>query len=360
MEDWVDPELDGAQTENKLVFQRRAQSRFVNFVKDELIAFVGNGKTARRANTLIAYGEKIREKNELIQNYVESALTRKAWKEEETKSEAWLTNFGSTEQTRVDAALKGIREALADFTYPEDAQPSGVASDADVTVDDDGAVVNAHKFKSVPELKPDIFKISDNPQVFREFRERWASWFDTSRVFTMTLEQQQNVFLRNLDENLAILLRIKVEKGVTTMEQCMNLLKAEFNDRWPLLARRYEVMTYKQAPGQEYSIYLGNLIEKSKEADIDDMTPQETMALMCIVGCRDTELQSELLKIDKDKLSLEEIRRVSNLYECNIRIQSSLAGNPKTSVEVRKTEVVPKFFLVHPWDIIGPTGNRMR
>merc|ERR1711905_33560 len=201
VEVWVDPELDGEKTENKLVWQKRAQTRFINFVADELAAFVGNGRTARRANTLTAYEFMIREKNELIQNYVESALSRKAWKEEETKSEAWLTNFGASEQTRVDAAMQGIREALADYTYPDDVQPSGVAAGANDTVDDDGAVVNTHKFKSVPELKPDVFKISDNPQVFREFRERWASWFDTSKVFTMTLEQQQNLFLRNLDEN---------------------------------------------------------------------------------------------------------------------------------------------------------------
>ena len=118
---WVDPELDGQKTEDKLVWQKRAQSRFINFVGDELAAFAGNGRTTRRANTLATYEVKIRDKNELIQNYVESALSRKAWKEEETKSEAWLTEFGTSEQARADAALRGIREALADFTYPDDA-----------------------------------------------------------------------------------------------------------------------------------------------------------------------------------------------------------------------------------------------
>ena len=76
---WVDPELDGEKTENKLVWQKRAQTRFINFVADELAAFVRNGRTARRANTLAAYEVKIRDKNELIQNYVESALSRKGW-----------------------------------------------------------------------------------------------------------------------------------------------------------------------------------------------------------------------------------------------------------------------------------------
>ena len=59
MEVWVDPELGVEETETKLVWQKRAQSRFINLVTDELAAFVGNGRTARRADTLAAYEVKI-------------------------------------------------------------------------------------------------------------------------------------------------------------------------------------------------------------------------------------------------------------------------------------------------------------
>ena len=59
----------------------------------------------------------------------------------------------------------------------------------------------------------------------------------------------------------------------------MALLKEAFNKRWPLLARRFEALSYKQAAGQEYSNFLGNLIEKAKEADLDEMSSDETMAL---------------------------------------------------------------------------------
>ena len=86
------------------------------------------------------------------------------------------------------------------------------------------------------------------------------------------------------------------------MGQCMDLLKEAFNERWPLLARRFEALNYKQVAGQEYSNYLGNLQEKAKEADLEEMSAAEYLAFLCIVGCRDTKLQGELLKIPHDKL----------------------------------------------------------
>ena len=122
------------------------------------------------------------------------------------------------------------------------------------------------------------------------------------------------------------------------MVQCMNLLKETFNECWPLIARRYEAFKYKQVAAQEYSNFLGKLQDKAKEADLDEMSPADNLTFLCIVGCYDTELQGELLKIPAAKLTIEEITRVSNIYETNVRIQSTLSGNSKSTVDVRKTE----------------------
>ena len=85
MEEWIDPKLSEQETESKLVSEKRALSRFINVVTAEITAFTGNGKTARRADVLAAYEVKIRNKNEFIQNLVESALSRRLWKVEDTK-----------------------------------------------------------------------------------------------------------------------------------------------------------------------------------------------------------------------------------------------------------------------------------
>ena len=51
MEIWVDPKLSVEETESKLMVEKRAHSRFINAVADELAAFVGClecGKTFQR------------------------------------------------------------------------------------------------------------------------------------------------------------------------------------------------------------------------------------------------------------------------------------------------------------------------
>ena len=68
------------------------------------------------------------------------------------------------------------------------------------------------------------------------------------------------------------------------------------------------------------------------------MTPEQCRSYLAISGCHDDDLQEKMLDIPSYELDMTEIMMVSTLYESNVRIQSTLAGNFKRTVDVKKTE----------------------
>ena len=83
------------------------------------------------------------------------------------------------------------------------------------------------------------------------------------------------------------------------VKTCMDAIEMEFQDKYPLTARRNEAMQFYQQPGVDLIEFLDKMLNLSLEGDMMNIPGDELIATMMICGTRDEEMKKELMKIDR-------------------------------------------------------------
>ena len=78
----------------------------------------------------------------------------------------------------------------------------------------------------------------------------------------------------------------------------MDVIEEEFVKRYPIMARRHDLIQLKQQRGQLLTTFINNLMMLGLEADVWELKPEDWLANLSIAGTVDEEAKKEFMKID--------------------------------------------------------------
>ena len=93
----------------------------------------------------------------------------------------------------------------------------------------------------------------------------------------------------------------------------MDVIEEEFVKRYPITARRHDLIQLKQQKGQLLTTYINNLMMLGSEADVWELKPEDWMANLAIAGVVDEEAKKEFMKIENPKMT--KIQKAGDTYE---------------------------------------------
>ena len=70
---------------------------------------------------------------------------------------------------------------------------------------------------------------------------------------------------------------------------CMDVIEEEFVKRYPITARRHDLIQLKQQRGQLLTTFINNVMMLGSEADVWELKPEDWMANLAIAGVVDEE-----------------------------------------------------------------------
>ena len=104
---------------------------------------------------------------------------------------------------------------------------------------------------------------------------------------------------------------------------CMDIIEDEFVKRYPITARRHDLIQLKQQKGQLLTTYM----MLGSEADVWQLKPEDWMANLAIAGVVDEEARKEFMKIDNPNMT--KIRKAADTYEKEANSNKTRADTSK-------------------------------
>ena len=188
------------------------------------------------------------------------------------------------------------------------------------------------------QLRPDKLSHDATPDEYRTWLRMFASFWRANNLGRQPCEDQQAWLLTCIDKRLASRLNSLAETDLHVFpidpsdpdeDCCISLLQAEFLRTHPLAARRHLFYSFVPPKGMSMSSIDDKLTAMFHDADIDDMTADEHLAIRLIGACPDEELRNKLLELD-DPLP-EDVRKTYLLFDKTKATQSAMARNNTTT-----------------------------
>ena len=80
---------------------------------------------------------------------------------------------------------------------------------------------------------------------------------------------------------------------------CLDIIEEEFVKRYPITARRHDLIQLKQQRGQLLTTFINNLMMLGSEADMWELKPEDWMVNLAIAGIVD----EEAMKIENPNMA---------------------------------------------------------
>jgi hypothetical protein len=176
-------------------------------------------------------------------------------------------------------------------------------------------------FRAVRDLKPFDLSSEASPTKFSDWMTRFKAYYQASRFHTLEIEAQQSYMQSCIQPGLWVVLKqhLRITTPIYNDDDdepsCMKFLTREFDQRYPLILRRFALMMYSQERGQTYTDFMAAIKELGAAARLETMTANEYYIFRVITGITDTPLRNEILKVPADRFNMEEIDRVARCFE---------------------------------------------
>jgi len=189
-----------------------------------------------------------------------------------------------------------------------------------------------------PTLRPEPLKMTANPAMLKEWLTKFRAYYDAANLSQVSVRQQQQHFLRLLDDNLSMRVRAGLSEGVTSVftgqdpnvASCVSLLQDDFRTRFPVHARRLELIRNKQPQGQSHYEWALQLHAQAEECDLATLTAQGLITMMATVHCTDNELRNKLIKLKEP--NWQDLIRTSREHEmAEANAQAAAGGNARAA-----------------------------
>ena len=125
-------------------------------------------------------------------------------------------------------------------------------------------------------LKPDRLKIDFTPVEFGKWKSKITTFFEASNLQYDTRKEQHGYLHMCLDANLTNHVNINTTAATPVKayseeddeRNCMDIIEEEFVKRYPITAKRLDLIQLKQQRGQLLTTFINNLMMLGSEANV--------------------------------------------------------------------------------------------
>ena len=146
-------------------------------------------------------------------------------------------------------------------------------------------------------LRPERLKMDFTPVEFRKWKSQITTFFKASNLQYAPQKEQLSYLHMCLNTNLTNHLKVNTTAATPVMScsedddkrNCLNIIEEEFIKRYPITARRHDLIQLKQQGGQLLTMFINNLMILESEADVWELKPEDRIANLVILGAVDEE-----------------------------------------------------------------------
>ena len=229
-----------------------------------LLSIDDGNETVGASDMIVALREELRKLNELHENIVHQYDTLRKFiiEEDEMKDlERRQDDLENRHQETRNAALRFITLSSRATTAPM--QEMGD---------------QRQRPRPIDSLKPVPLTTDFTPGEFTNWKYKFRDFYESSYLAALEPRAQQSYLFSCLDKKLESVLRDKVDANTPIYGEngCMDLLKTEFNEAYPLFTRRLKFFRMSPAAGQDFSDFVRELHRAGGECDLQDMSVDDT------------------------------------------------------------------------------------
>ena len=191
-------------------------------------------------------------------------------------------------------------------------------------------------------LQPEKLQRDATPAALRSWSRKFKSFYNVSSMDKLDIADQQAFFFQSLDLNLETVLRQQIQEDTQIWgdNSCVSKLEEAFRVAYPLHTRRYDFHAYNQEKGQSFTDYYAKLRQKGDEADLANMTVDDSYVFKILMGVTDSELLKRLMKLKEPKL--KDILKEGEDHEVFQRNQKLTAGPSMATVAAVSPQPLPQ------------------
>ena len=158
--------------------------------------------------------------------------------------------------------------------------------------------------KLVAELKPDSLSHDSSAAELRIWMKKFEAYYVESNMSNSRIKIQHAYLMCCMDKQLSLQLdgMIEAQTPVLGQNSCMSRLTDIFKKKYPLLLRRRQFFQLQQQPGQDEREFMELLKAAASEADIEGMSVQDAICLVCVTGLKDNRLREKLSELEEPSL----------------------------------------------------------
>ena len=228
-------------------------------------------------------------------------------------------------QDKVDSTFIDLRRNILEVLNIAEANVSG----SNVPRRPGGNADERHKPRVQEALRPKhALSLQFKPAECRAWLDKFEAYYTLSELQTHDVKIQQSFLYGCLAADLTAKLRDGTDETtpIYGANGCIDRLKAEFRQRYPLHLRRYDFFKSEQSAQQRFSDWTAKLSELGADADIQGIGPNEVYLHRWISGCSDDKLRERFLK--EEAPTLARFQAIVHSYEAS---QSTLKAMNKGS-----------------------------
>jgi len=192
--------------------------------------------------------------------------------------------------------LKGITLEVVNITHQYNAKHANKPQDGNTT-----NVQQGPRASVFSDIRPDVLSASSSMAVFRRWKESFTRYYESSNMKFLSTPTQQELFLKVVDSEIETTLSCLITDTTTVLADarqgvvtCFSHLDNFFRLRNPLIARRRAFFAYRQKPGQSIFQVMKDLNVLATDADIANLTGQDSLCLMYMLAVSDDSLRDRL------------------------------------------------------------------
>ena len=212
--------------------------------------------------------------------------------------------------------------------------------DADLPADagQGGPRTAASAAKANLALKPTELSLQCPPIQLPRWLQQFESFWRTSNLNVLSIQDQQAYFLQYMDAGLRAQLQARISRQTPIYgagDSCVEALKSLFRERYPTFQRRELFFDLKHRGGpRELPSYLQQLEDLADAADLHNLDRDTLVAYRALSGISDKELRrlcarEENLTLDRFRaLLIQRVRESENLHQATEGAARMSIGDP--------------------------------
>ena len=186
--------------------------------------------------------------------------------------------------------------------------------------------------KVVSDLRPSKLTLDNTPGELRIWIRKLNAFFTASNLKEASLEEQKAHLAACIDDKLNLRLVEKIDLAMNVLDgadNCVQIIKKEFSDRYPLFQRRLEYFTMKRKEGELCSDAILRVRAMGDDADLAGITAEDLTIFSSIRIVDDKKLREKLLDIPNP--TLRQIDQTVRNFEANVFNEKSMEKSSSAS-----------------------------